>query len=107
QGTDHLASITALRAVDSTVLARYPDFIPMAIDSSMRSITGLDVRAGPNPARDVFSIRFRALDARPARLDLFDLRGRRVATRDLAPQAAGVQETRIALPDATPGLYFA
>jgi len=45
--------------------------------------------AYPNPAVRDLSLAFSLLDASPARLDVFDLAGRRVAERDVGPMGAG------------------
>ncbi len=53
--------------------------------------TGLALAAGPNPARGAVTARFALPDARPARLELLDLAGRRVTVRDVSGAGAHVE----------------
>lgn len=69
----------------------------------------LVVIATPNPARDgSVRLQFSLPTAGPARVELLDVTGRRVASRHLEPAAAGWQEVRFAPRERLgPGLYFA
>jgi hypothetical protein len=79
---------------------------PVWVDVPVRaelSLTG----ASPNPASDVLTIAFSLPAAGEGALELFDLRGRRLALRDLAGMAPGPH--RVALADArhlAAGVYW-
>lgn len=65
---------------------------------------GLSLAAFPNPARGALAVRFSLPDARPARLELLDLAGRRLAAREVA--GAGAHQERLGEPGAlAPGVY--
>ena len=66
---------------------------------------GLALAAGPNPVRGELTVRFTLPDARPARLELLDLAGRRVAARDVRGDGAHAERLgeAAALP---PGVYL-
>jgi hypothetical protein len=53
-----------------------------------RTVLGL-IGAQPNPAEGDLQVAFALADERAARLELFDLRGRRVATREVGALGAG------------------
>jgi len=65
--------------------------------------------AWPNPARAAaLSLRFTLPDAEPARLDLLDVSGRRVAGRNVSALGAGEHVLRLESAERLrPGLYFA
>ena len=60
----------------------------------------------PNPFRRTTSIRFALPSATATRLEVFDLQGRVVATRDLGMLAAGEQSVSFDGAGLTPGLYL-
>lgn len=65
----------------------------------------LKLAAGPNPARGALAARFTLPDARPARLELIDLSGRRLLSRDVS----GAGGHSVSLGEASalpPGLYL-
>ncbi len=65
----------------------------------------LALAAGPNPARGALAVRFSLPDARPARLELLDLAGRRM--RSFAVAGAGTHTERLeALGALAPGVYL-
>ena len=61
-------------------------------------------RLSPNPSRGPLRVEFSLADARPARIEVLDVSGRRVADSDLGSPGPGrhVFELNRALP---PGLY--
>jgi hypothetical protein len=62
---------------------------------------------GPNPAADQVQVRFALPDAAPARLEVFDIAGRRRVWRDIGPLGAGEHTLDLRLGQAVdPGLYF-
>jgi hypothetical protein len=61
----------------------------------------------PDPAIGEIMVAFSLPDAAPATIDLFDVRGRRVLTRDLGSPGAGSHRMRIAGPgEVPPGVYW-
>jgi hypothetical protein len=58
---------------------------------------GFSLAVSPNPVRGPVAISFSPLSVAPARLEIFDVRGRRVVVRDIGPSEAGsgrlVQDT--------------
>jgi hypothetical protein len=63
--------------------------------------------ARPNPAARAFSIAFSLEDASPARLELFDVAGRRVFAREVGSLGAGAHEVSVGEGRALAGgLYF-
>jgi len=74
--------------------------VPPPAPSSTRALA-----AGPNPARGSITARFTLPDARPARLELLDLAGRRV--RSLEAGGAGAHAERFDdLGNLAPGVYL-
>ncbi len=64
--------------------------------------------ARPNPAVQRFQLAFSLPDAAPARLELFDLRGRRCASREVGALGAGRHTITLGEANAlVPGVYFA
>ena len=64
--------------------------------------------ARPNPAVARFQLAFSLPDAAPARLELFDLRGRRCASREVGALGAGRHTITLGEANAlVPGVYFA
>ncbi len=61
----------------------------------------------PNPVVRDFSLAFTLPTAAPARLELFDVRGRRVASRDVGALGAGRHVARFDDAAREPGVYFA
>lgn len=75
------------------------------LDVPPRAPAALALAAGPNPARGTLTAHFSLPDARPARLELLDLAGRRVALRE----AAGAGQHAVQLGEAAalpPGVYL-
>lgn len=63
--------------------------------------------AVPNPVRGDFSVSFRLPDAVPARLEVFDVAGRRVAAADVGGRGAGVHTVRLGAGGTfRPGVYL-
>jgi hypothetical protein len=60
----------------------------------------------PNPVRDLARVSATLADGGAARVELFDLQGRRLARRDLDPHAVGAQEVRFDTRALRAGLYF-
>jgi hypothetical protein len=61
----------------------------------------------PNPIRDRFAVSFALTDATPARLDVVDVSGRRVATREVGALGRGAHVIDFgAAGDFAPGMYF-
>jgi hypothetical protein len=61
----------------------------------------------PNPVVDRFSVSFSLPSAAPARLELIDLSGRRVFSRDVGALGAGSHHLEIdAARSFAPGMYF-
>ena len=78
---------------------------PLSVPPAVRSPLALQ-GASPNPSVSTLWITLRLADSSPARLELFDLAGRRVARKELA---LGTGVHRIALPGTAhfpPGLYL-
>ncbi len=63
--------------------------------------------ARPNPARGALWVAFTLPDASPARLELYDLAGRQIATHDVGSRRAGHHVMRLADGGLAPGLYWA
>lgn len=64
-------------------------------------------RLGPNPVVDRFQVSCSLPDGAPARLDVFDLAGRRIATRDVGSLGAGRHVVDLGRAgDYRPGVYF-
>lgn len=62
----------------------------------------------PNPSAGTFQLAFSLPDAAPARLELFDLRGRRCASREVGALGAGRHTITLGEANAqVPGVYFA
>lgn len=59
----------------------------------------------PNPARDVANVSFTLADASPARLEIFDLGGRRVFAREVGSLGAGRHVVPIASAGLRAGVY--
>lgn len=61
----------------------------------------------PNPSEGELTVALSLPDAAPARLEVFDVSGRRVASRDVGTLGAGMHLVRFARPDALlrPGVY--
>ncbi len=61
----------------------------------------------PNPSEGELTVALTLPDAAPARLEVFDVSGRRVASRDVGTLGAGMHLVRFARPDAPlrPGVY--
>jgi catechol 2,3-dioxygenase-like lactoylglutathione lyase family enzyme len=63
--------------------------------------------AWPNPSEDGVSVRFTLPGAEPARLELFDLRGRRIAAREVGSLGAGEHLVPLAdRPNLPAGVYL-
>ena len=61
----------------------------------------------PNPATKALAVMFSLPDAAPARLEAFDLAGRRVAAREVGPLGGGSHEVRLGEGRAlAPGVYL-
>jgi hypothetical protein len=70
-------------------------------------VTGVALRAVvPNPASERAAVRFTLARAGFARLEVFDARGRRVATPLAAFEEAGEHQATIATDGFVPGLYW-
>lgn len=69
-------------------------------------VPGLALSLGPNPARDALTVRFTLASATRARVELLDLAGRRIASREVTGAGAHA-ETFGALAQLPPGLYLA
>ncbi|MEZ5066330.1 MAG: two-component regulator propeller domain-containing protein [bacterium] len=63
-------------------------------------------RATPNPFRSSVSLSFELRDAGPVEVGLFDVAGRRVATRALGRRDAGPQSVILPGEGLSPGVYF-
>jgi hypothetical protein len=88
-----------LRQVDFDGTVEYHRIV--AID--YRPIAGLNVRAFPNPARDVLNLRWSAGRERPTTLRVFDLTGRQLA---LFTSAAGDTSYELPVDRLIPGVYL-
>jgi hypothetical protein len=61
----------------------------------------------PNPAREQLAVAFSLPDAAPARLEAFDLVGRRVALREVGPLGGGSHVVRLDEGrELAPGVYL-
>jgi hypothetical protein len=94
------------------ITVRAPPYLGAAPDLGAHETTGAPVSADatfppgelvlagvrPNPSRNEFTVVFTLPDASPARIDLMDLSGRRILTRDLA--ALGRGSHVVGLPEA-------
>lgn len=60
----------------------------------------------PNPAGPVFTMVFTVPDGGPARLELLDTAGRRVATQDVSAQSGGTHTAQLLATGLKPGLYL-
>jgi len=63
-------------------------------------------RVGPNPTREWVDVTFNSPLAKPCRLTLIDVAGRRVASVKFVPGSSQERRTRIFLRNLAPGLYF-
>jgi len=57
--------------------------------------TSLALAASPNPAQGAFGVWFTLPDARPARLELYDVSGRRLLAREVGAMGAGAHVLRL------------
>ena len=62
--------------------------------------------AWPNPARDAALLRYSMPAPGRAWLEVYDLGGRRVASRDLGVQSPGARQAWLTRDELGPGLYF-
>ena len=88
----------------ATVLA------PMAV-SGMAAMTSdegdpIVLSVYPNPVMEVANVRFTIERSQQVTLDVFDLLGRRVITRDLGGVSTGEHEVALEVSDLAPGLYM-
>jgi hypothetical protein len=63
--------------------------------------------ARPNPARGALMLAFALPNASPARLELYDLAGRQVVSREVGERGAGQHVVRLDDGALAPGLYWA
>jgi hypothetical protein len=61
--------------------------------------------ATPNPARQQFTVGFTLPDATPAMIELFDVSGRRVASRSVGAMGAGHHVVDFGMHEHAPGMY--
>ncbi len=106
QGADRLASISVLRASADAVRAQFAGLASLVNDSLPPAAPAFAVRVSPNPARATAAIEIRLAPSAPARIDLFDVHGRRVRTQQAPGAAFGPTAARIDLRDLEAGLYF-
>lgn len=78
---------------------------PVVLDVPPPASAALALTIGPNPARGALTARFTLPDARPARLELLDLAGRRVAAREVSGAGAHT-ETFSEVATLSPGVYL-
>ena len=78
---------------------------PVVLDAPTPASAPLALTIGPNPARGALTARFTLPDARPARLELLDLAGRRVAAREVNGTGAHA-ETFSEAAALSPGVYL-
>lgn len=71
-----------------------PSTVGVPTPGAERAVLRL-IGAQPNPARGELQIAFTLEDGRPARLELFDLRGRRVATQEVGGLGSGPHRVAI------------
>lgn len=95
-------SIVSREIPDSCIAARL-DAPPARADGALRLAV-----SGGNPARGALVLRWSQPAVAEARLELFDLRGARVATLAHGPSAAGEHDVRWSPPSSLPaGVYLA
>jgi hypothetical protein len=74
--------------------------IPVTVELALRGFQ-------PNPAGEDVSVAFALAGSGPARLDVFDVHGRRVATRDVGTMGAGAHVVRLqSAARLVPGVYL-
>ena len=111
RGTDRLNSISLLRSYDEAAQAYIDaggDTVTTAVPRTPSTGHGIALETPrPNPGRGVLTVSFTLAGELPATLELLDLAGRRVFTRDLGAGGAGRHVVEFARPGAlAPGLYF-
>lgn len=100
-GHDYAYRVTI--AGDTTTWSSAPTLVP---DASVAPFALHGAR--PNPSSGDFRLWFRLPDATPARLEVFDVRGRRCWRRDVGALGAGLHSLAIEGRDTwRPGVYFA
>ena len=92
--------------LDSTLIRRaFPELVPTAADGTRPTAAALT--ASPNPFRDAAALRLTLPRPGPARVEVFDTLGRRVALLHDGPLAAGTTALRLDGAALPPGLYVA
>jgi hypothetical protein len=86
-GADYLYRLGFARAG----LTIYAGFVSVHVPVSAT----LSLAPGSNPALGLFSVSFSLPDARPARLELYDVNGRRVLTREVGAMGVGTHVLRL------------
>ena len=89
---------------DGSLFATQPRYVP---PPPTPPILAIDLLAGPNPARERLTLRVRLPRMAPARLSLYDARGRALVVTDRAQWPAGQTEVEIPTASLAPGTYLA
>jgi hypothetical protein len=76
-----------------------------AVDPSRAAGSSLD-RVSPNPVRDAFRVSFALSGNAPATIDVLDLAGRRLDSREVGAFAAGRQSVVFDARSLAPGIYL-
>jgi hypothetical protein len=106
QGTDRLSSISLLKFRDQQVQAVF-DY-GAVLDVPLRPLPGRLTLAAPrpNPARGAFALDLACAQAGRGEVEVFDVGGRRVITRDLGLLEAGSHPVTLDLSGRPAGLYM-
>lgn len=110
QGTDHLNSVTELKAASDRVQEAYdtgmlfPEPHPVGAENGPAPNAALALSVAPNPSSDRVQVRFETVGAGEATLSVFDMLGREVVRRRPS-LGAGAQSIGVSLSELPPGLY--
>jgi hypothetical protein len=70
----------------------YAGYVSVRVPSGMNTLA---LAASPNPALRAFGVSFTLPDARPARLEIYDVSGRRILSREVGAMGAGAHVLRL------------
>ncbi|MFI5371442.1 MAG: T9SS type A sorting domain-containing protein [Candidatus Eisenbacteria bacterium] len=106
QGPDRLASISAMKYYDTQIQSAFDHGFTLAVPppSSPARLTLAAPR--PNPTTSVLGLDFACARPGPARIEVFDVTGRRVFARDLGVLDVGPHHESLDLSARSTGLYL-
>jgi hypothetical protein len=106
QATDRLSSVALMKFRDQQVQAAFDYNAPLAVPLPSAPARLTLAAARPNPARGAFALDLACARAAMADLEVYDVGGRRVLTRDLGMLTAGPHTVTLDLSGRPAGLYL-